>query len=212
MEKISTLAADTERAGRLLRVDPVDWDQVRVSLDGPMHWLSELTPTDEQAMSPYLLHQALRAVSALYNTTALHDRTATRLAVEQLRQTLRDMADEAQGAPTVDAAVLAARVVELVPQQPSEALAGLAGTSLRTWQRWVRGDATPGADQADLLRTLAQTLVHLRYAMTPAGALAWLHRSHPELDGRTPAAQLTDPVARRTGVGVAAGTRVSVAS
>jgi putative toxin-antitoxin system antitoxin component (TIGR02293 family) len=67
------------------------------------------------------------------------------------------------------------------------AIAHTVGVSLRTLQRWLQGDARPGPDEAARIRRLARVVNEARFALTPEGVIAWLDRSTPHLDGRTPA-------------------------
>jgi putative toxin-antitoxin system antitoxin component (TIGR02293 family) len=70
---------------------------------------------------------------------------------------------------------------------PRAVIAGMIGVSLRTLQRWLRGDARPGPDDDARIRRLTRVVNEARYALTPEGVVAWLDRPTPHLDGRTPA-------------------------
>ena len=65
--------------------------------------------------------------------------------------------------------------------------ARMVGVSLRTLQRWLRGDARPGPGETARIRRLARIVNEVRFALTPEGVTAWLERPTPYLDGRTPA-------------------------
>lgn len=212
VDKAGEFTATAERATELLRATPTPWGEVHDALVEPLRWLGNLTVSDHGQMPPYLLGQALEAVTALWVALDGHDRTAARLAAERLRQTLADLAYAAAAGPTSDPAALAGQVEQLLPGTSADTLAGLVGTSARTWQRWSSRSSEPRGDQADLLRSLVQTLTHLRYTFTPAGCVAWLGRPHPDLDGQTPAVRLNDPLHRQQVVDVAAGARVSAAT
>ena len=75
------------------------------------------------------------------------------------------------------------------------AVAALVGVSLRTLQRWLRGEARPGVEEGALVRRLAGVVNEARFALTPDGVMAWLARPTPYLGGRTPldAVRATEP-------------------
>jgi transcriptional regulator with XRE-family HTH domain len=66
------------------------------------------------------------------------------------------------------------------------ALAALLGVSLRTLQRWLRGEARPGTAEAGAIRRLARVVNEARFALSPEGVGAWLGLPTPYLEGATP--------------------------
>jgi putative toxin-antitoxin system antitoxin component (TIGR02293 family) len=65
-------------------------------------------------------------------------------------------------------------------------VAAMLGVSLRTVQRWLRGQARPGADEAARIRRLARVVNEAQFALSSSGVVAWLFRPTPYLEGRTP--------------------------
>lgn len=212
MAKVQGFAAAAGEAGELLRQPVPAWKEVEARLIKPIRWLSSLTPTDQIALEPFFLANALEAVTATWVALESHDRRGARLAVERLRQTLNDMAEAATVGPTTDRGEVVSWLSTQLRDIPLAELAALVGTSPRTWQRWLTGEAEPRGEQADRLRSLAQTVAHLRHAFTAAGCLAWLRRPHPDLDDRPPIELLADPLTQRDVIDTAAGARVGSAA
>jgi hypothetical protein len=75
------------------------------------------------------------------------------------------------------------------------ALADLLGVSLRHFQRWVspQSSTQPEGEDARKLRAVARIVNQLRFALTPAGAIAWFDWPRAELRGKTPRRLLDDP-------------------
>jgi putative toxin-antitoxin system antitoxin component (TIGR02293 family) len=65
-------------------------------------------------------------------------------------------------------------------------VAAMVGVSLRTLQRWLRGEARPGAAEAARVRRLARVVNEARFALSPDGVVAWLARPTPYLEGAAP--------------------------
>lgn len=65
-------------------------------------------------------------------------------------------------------------------------VAAMLGVSLRTLQRWLRGQARPGAAEGVRLRRLARLVNEARFALSPEGMGEWLRRPSPYLEGRAP--------------------------
>ncbi len=169
-----------------------------------------------QGVDPYLgqalLAAALSAEKGLRHDNEAARRRQVRLALERLRQALRDILDEAptdEDAPIQDVlgwllSVLAA---------PQTEVAALLGVSPRTFQRWVAGTAPSrpsGADEARL-RAVARVVGHLRHVFTGPGVLRWFDRGHPDLGGQAPRELLADPLALPRLVRLASRARSTVA-
>ena len=69
---------------------------------------------------------------------------------------------------------------------PRAEVAVRMGVSLRTLQRWLRGEARPGPAETSVIRRLARVVNEARWALSPEGVTAWLDRPSPYLDGRAP--------------------------
>jgi putative toxin-antitoxin system antitoxin component (TIGR02293 family) len=71
-------------------------------------------------------------------------------------------------------------------QLPQVEVAAMLGVSLRTLQRWLRGQARPGAEEAARIRRLARVVNEAHFALSSEGVVGWLFRPSPYLQGRTP--------------------------
>jgi hypothetical protein len=147
------------------------------------------------AVDPYLsttlFAGALQAVSALRDRDQTARRLGLRVALEQVRQALRDIEDAAPVAADQPIGLVLARLVEVLRvAQPQ--LAGLLGISTRQLQRWLAGGEPSGDDEARV-RVVAQVANQLRHVFTGPGVLRWFERPHPRL-GRPPAELLDDPL------------------
>lgn len=139
------------------------------------------------------------------------DRTELRVAVERVRQALRDMLDERPvwSAGTKDAAVWLGSVGLSIDD-----LAEVFAVSPETVRRWVNPSnaQSPTGEQADRVVVTAKIVNHLRHAMTPRGALQWLTRSHPALSDRRPVDELKDAESYQQLVRLASNARSFVAT
>ena len=208
-----------ERAGEmaevngLLRDDDPDWDAVATVLERVSDTVTATTPTEQGRIDPYLYRTVSDALLRLWPAVTGHDRRAARLAAEAVRQALVDIGDAADREGPRDPKQTAAWVADVTGDLDQVTVALLFGVSYRTWRRWLAEDGTaPTGDAAVRLWVVAAALDHLRRAYTPAGAVAWFRRPHPQLDGRRPADLLDDPAEHQHLVDVAAGSRVSIAA
>ncbi len=69
---------------------------------------------------------------------------------------------------------------------PQLEVAAMLDVSLRTLQRWLRGQSRPGAAEAARIRRLARLVNEAGFALSPAGVVDWLRRPTPYLEGRAP--------------------------
>lgn len=164
------------------------------------------TPEPLSDMDPYLRSALLTAVIHAMRAEEEANRSELRVAVERVRQALRDLLDEQpvwRGGPKDAAMWLRQQHLSV------EDIADLLQTSRATVQRWANPqDATePSGTAADRVMVIAKIVNHLRHAMTARGAVQWLLRPHPALDDRRPVDDLKDPASYRLLVNLAAGTR-----
>ena len=173
-------------------------------------------PTNALIGDPYLAENAYagaaRAAVALLGTNDRLTRSEVRLALEQVRQALRDIVERRpldEDVPPDQIAAWLENTLEL----PQKQLADLVGTSVRTWQRWATG-TRPDAEQSIRLRRIARLTMHLRHTLTGPGAARWFTRQHPLIKGGggTPAELLSDPVGYQQLLTLAAGLRSTQAS
>lgn len=172
-------------------------------------------PTSYTAIDPYLSNSLLAALLAgekgLRAANEDDRRSQVRIALEQVRQVLRDVADEAPVAESTDTATVV-RFIDDTLSVPQHDVAELMGVHVRTLQRWLKGGAMPEGDDEARVRMVAKTLAHLRHVYTAPGVVRWFSRPHAALGGRRPLELLDDPVEAAELVRVAAQSRSTVAS
>ncbi len=206
-------AAEMAEVNALLRQAVPDWGTVTSALGRVSDTVASTTPTEQGSIEPYLYRTVSDALLRLWPAVTSQDRKAARLAAEAVRQALVDIADAAEREGSGDPKQTASWVAEVVGDLDAAAVRALLGVSYRTWQRWVaRGGTTPSGGDAARLRAVAAALEHLRRSYTPAGAVAWFTRPHPQLDGQPPSQLLEDVAQHQRVIDVAAGSRVSVAA
>lgn len=188
----ATLGARVEEAAARLAGEAGVPDDVRQEVRRIAEDVLVLTEVDSLDADPYLA-VALQQ-GAIASLLSLTDRRGLRIALEQMRQALRDIQE---GLPVRDdrpAREVAAWLAETL-DLPQAEVARLVGTSHRTFQRWLSGEAEPRGEEARRLRVVARMAANLRHALTGPGVMAWFARRHPALGGRPPAALLDDPAA-----------------
>lgn len=195
--------------GEQLEISAMDED-----LRSRLHRLADAlphTPEPLTEMDPYLRSAMLTAVIHALVAESNDNRSEVRLAVERLRQALRDVVDEHpvwRAGPRHAAMWL--REQGLTVHQLAEVLA----VSEATVRRWTSSDedVEPSGENADRLVVIAKIVNHLRHAMTPRGTVQWLLRPHPGLEDRRPVDELKDPDSYRRVVHLASGSRSFVAT
>jgi hypothetical protein len=115
------------------------------------------------------------------------------LAIERIRQVIRDALDEFVGGAAVDRRRLTRSVVDSLPGVKQSELAQLLDVDPRTVRRWGREPGQPD-HRLLLVARLVSILIH---AWTPAGVMAWFQRPRRDLDGHAPIDLLADPGAER---------------
>lgn len=154
------------------------------------------SPTRALRGDPYLAEHvfagAARAAAGLLEDEPVTARRTARLALEQVRQALRDLLEGQQvdeDVPAREVALWLERVLSL----PQSQLAALIGTSPRTWQRWITTSAEPEPYLALRLRRIARLTAQLRHSLTGPGVARWFTRPHPLIkDGAGCPADLLD--------------------
>jgi putative toxin-antitoxin system antitoxin component (TIGR02293 family) len=173
-------------------------------------------PHAYNAMDPYLGQSLLSALLAgekgLRADNEDDRRRQVRLALERVRQTLRDVADEAPVAEGAPSKAVVRWLVDALAV-PQDEVAKLLGVSPRTLKRWVadHGPAPDGGDETRV-RVVARTIAHLRHVYTGPGAVRWFFRAHPALDGRRPVDLLDDALQAPALARLAARSRSTVAT
>ncbi len=213
IEQARDHAAQMAEVNDLLRQASPDWDAVTSTVGRINDTVTSTTPTEQGRIEPYLYRTLSDGMLRLWPAVTARDRKAARLAAEAVRQTLADIADAAERAGPRDPKHTASWIAEVVGELDDAAVRSLLGVSYRTWRRWLAADGTtPAGGDAARLAAVAAALDHLQRSFTPAGAVAWFARPHPQLAGRTPSSLLADVAEHQRIVDVAAGSRISVAS
>jgi hypothetical protein len=214
--EVKGLLEDLGAASDVVSRSPVVPDEVRDLVAGLPARLRAETPTNALAGDPYLAETAYagaaRAAAAMLDPDERARRREVRLALEQIRQALRDIVERRP----VDEDVPAERIavwLEATLGLPQQQIADLVGTSVRTWQRWIAG-TPPDAAQALRLRRIARLTMSLRHALTGPGVAGWFTRRHPLIKdgGGSPAELLADPEGYQRLLTIAAGLRSTQAS
>lgn len=175
-------------------------------------WLRRLAsalteePDGLRDADPYLTSALLTSVIQGLQADDADDRRSLRIAVERIRQSLRDLLDEQPvwvGGPKHAALWLRDQGLSV------DSLSELLHVSDSTVRRWSNPDdpTEPSDETADRVVMLAKIVNHLRHAMTPRGVVQWLQRPHPALDGRRPVDELKDATSYTMLVNLASGAR-----
>lgn len=169
------------------------------------------TPEPLSGMDPYLRSAMLTALIHAMRAEEDRDRRELRIAVERIRQALRDALDEhpVWRGGAKDAA-LWLRQQGIGAQELAELLA-TSETSVRRWAN-PEDETEPAGESADRVMAVAKIVNHLRHAMTTRGIMQWLARPHPSLDDRRPIDELKDPASYRHLIHLASGSRSFVAT
>jgi hypothetical protein len=202
LELARAIGEEVERAG------------ISASVRRDLHRLADALPDTPEPLGtvdPYLVHAILTAAVHALLAEEDGDADELRLAVERLRQGLRDVADEHpvwRGGPKDAAMWLRLQNISLGD------LAEILAVSEGTVRRWTSdaADGTPSGENAERVVVVAKVVNHLRHAMTSRGVMQWLLRPHPALDDRRPVDELKDPASYARLVHLASGARSVVAS
>ena len=211
--ELDALLDRVNEATRLLQRSETVPDEVVRLIDSFESTLGAATPLRLQA-DPYLTTTlwaaAFRAEKALRHDNDGEQRRDVRIALEQFRQSLRDIVE---GQPYDDNAPVRdvlARTVEAFAA-PQKSVADVLGVSVRQLQRWLARDGSePAADDAARIRVVGQVVNQLRHSFTGPGVVAWFYREHPVL-GRRPIELLDDPLCYPQVLGAATAARAMTA-
>lgn len=186
--------------------------EVGETVDDLVRELLAMPESDAAQMDPYLLLALQRGVLAA--TRALHlprvedQRRNLRIALEQIRQSLRDFSEARSTLEETPAKDVARWLVDTV-SVPQATWAELIGTTPRTFQRWISlvDPTRPQGEEERRLRVIARMVNHLRHAFTGPGVVAWLQQPSDDLRGAAPVALLDRPDAIKQLVTLAARAR-----
>jgi uncharacterized protein (DUF2384 family) len=153
---------------------------------------------------------AFRAEKALRHDYPEDQRRDVRIALEQFRHALRDIAENQPYNDDAPVREVLARTVETLAA-PQKTLADLLGVSVRQLQRWLAHDGPePATDDAARIRVVGQVVNQLRHSFTGPGVVAWFYREHPVL-GQRPIELLDDPLCYPQLLGAATAARAMTA-
>jgi hypothetical protein len=150
-----------------------------------------------QEADPYLTaalwKAAYGAEKALRHDDSTQRRRDVRVALEQFRQALRDIAEARAYSDDEPVGEILSKTVQTL-SAPQKDVADLLGVSVRQLQRWLaEGGSAPAADDAGRIRAVGRIVDQLRHTFTGPGVLAWFQREHPLL-GQPPVELLDDPL------------------
>ena len=116
-----------------------------------------------------------------------------RVGLEQLRQAVRDVGEDAAVGDDRPVKQVLGELVGMLAV-PQADVAHLLGVSPRQLQQWLslHGTSPEGADAARV-RIVARAAIALRHTFTGPGVVRWFARPHPRL-GHPPADLLDDPL------------------
>lgn len=184
------------------------------AVSSTLHQLADAlpeTPGPLADVDPYLSNALLTAAVHALTAADADELDELRLAVERLRQALRDVGDERpvwRAGPKQAAIWLREQGIGVAD------LSRLLSVAEGTVRRWTSPDDSqaPSGENAERLVILAKIINHLRHAMTSRGAVQWLLRPHPSLDDRRPVDELKDRTSYQRLVHLASGARSIVAT
>jgi uncharacterized protein (DUF2384 family) len=210
---LHALLSRVDEATKLLQRSTTVPSEVAQLIDSFEAVLGAATPLRLVA-DPYLTTTlwaaAFRAEKALRHDHDEDRRRDVRIALEQFRHALRDIAENQPYHDDVPVRQVLARTVDALAT-PQKTLAELVGVSVRQLQRWLAHDGSePASDDAARIRVVAQVVNQLRHSFTGPGVVAWFYREHPVLK-RRPIELLDDPLYYPQVLGAATAARAMTA-
>jgi uncharacterized protein (DUF2384 family) len=111
------------------------------------------------------------------------------IALERIRQVVRDALDEHVNGVADDVSLVMADIDRWLPGIADRRIADLIGVDRRTLTRWRKQAGSPRSS----LRTFARVVAVLRHSWDAEGVIGWFDRPRHDLSGRRPASLLKDP-------------------
>lgn len=190
---LEPLLAQVNTATQLLATSPEVQPEVAELIDSLDRRLGAPLPIDaDPYLTTTLWSAAFRAEKALRHDNPDDAHRDVRLALEQVRQALRDIVDRRPYSDDVPITEVLNNTMTILNASQNTA-AELFGVSARQLQRWLApGKAQPSGLDAARVRIIGQIVNQLRHTFTGPGVAAWFTRTHPTL-GRAPIDMLDDP-------------------
>lgn len=160
-----------------------------------------------------LLRATLSAQLALMEPDRPESRDRLRMALDGLSSAFDAIAESQPVSDQRSGKELVAWLVDQTEVSQAE-LAHLLGVSPRQFQRWLSPTEKAGPEGDDLrrVRAVARVVNQLRFALTPAGVIAWFTRRLPDLGRKRPIDLLDKPERLPELIGLAADMRATTAS
>jgi hypothetical protein len=111
------------------------------------------------------------------------------IALERIRQVVRDALDEHVNGVAGDVGLVMADLERWLPNISDRTIADLVEVDRRTLSRWRKQGGPPRRQ----LRIFARLVAILRHNWDEEGIIAWFDRPRRDLNGRKPASLLSDP-------------------
>jgi uncharacterized protein (DUF2384 family) len=111
------------------------------------------------------------------------------IALERIRQVVRDTLDEHVNGVADDVSLVMADIDRWLPGIADRRIADIVGVDRRTLSRWRKQTGSPRSS----LRTFARLVAVLRHSWDAEGVIGWFNRPRRDLSGRRPASLLKDP-------------------
>lgn len=188
LERLAARAGEINRAQA--RAEDVTADAREFVSDLAVRFGSKgAAPAPADAHDEILFYRALTDLQAACGD---EDRRALRVALQRVQDALAQIVANSPVRDGKNANEVASWVAEVLADVSRQRIADVLGVDRRTFTRWVSESATRPADEdARKLRTFARTLMLLLRGLTPPGAVRWFELPNRELDGRTPALELS---------------------
>lgn len=185
------LQEDLREVNERLARTPQVTSQIEKSIERLTSRIAELGPDLETHVDPYLLMSlqqgVIGALRALDLSSEKQKRSQLRIALERMRQSLRDMIEGLSVGEEQTSKDVVRWLVDTL-DVPQAEIADLLNVNARKLQRWLspHDPSKPHDEDALRVRLVARITNHLRHGFSGPGVAAWLERPHPELKGSAP--------------------------
>ena len=222
LETIRDLSRPAEAAAELLQLSHElgRHTTIPTEIQEPVREITDAVDGNRTAwgrVDPYyveiLLRATLSAQIALMEPTLPESRDRLRFALDALAQAFASIAEDQPVSDDRTGKELVSWLVQHSEVSQAE-LARLVGVSPRQFQRWVSPaeKSAPEGDDLRRVRAIVRIFNQLRFALTPAGAIAWFTWRLPDLKNRRPIDLLDKPNQYARLVGLAADMRSMTAT